>query len=340
MYQMRRQSLPTKCVSRRRFLSISAAASGVALFAGGTSGSTVARSYRWRGLALGAEADLTLYAANRAEAMEAISASLEEIARLEAIFSLYQSDSALAKLNEAGFLDEPPQELVELLSEAQNLSRRSNGLFDPTIQPLWEAVAAHFSSNPLSEPDPARFQAAQSLVDYRLLSISPGSVRLGRPGMRVTLNGIAQGYISDKVAALLKERGFVHALVNLGEAVATGPTPLGGVWELSVPNPLDRSEILARIPLTGGAVATSSGAGLVFDREGRFTHIMHPQRVMGAPMDRSVTVLAPSASLADGLSTLAALAAPGSADIEAIVREVGARALIISHAEREQRWLG
>ena len=282
---------------------------------------------------------MTLYAKSRADAMEAIGASLLELARLEAIFSLHQPDSTLAKLNTAGFVDEPPLELVELLSEAQNLARRSNGLFDPTIQPLWEAVARHFSTNPLSEPDAALFQDARALVDYRLLSVSPARVSLDRPGMQVTLNGIAQGYISDKVATLLKERGFGHALINLGEAVATGPTSQGSAWELAVPNPQDRSKTLARIPLSGGAVATSSGAGLIFDRQGRFTHILHPSLVTGVPLDRSVTVLAPSASLADGLSTLATLAGPDDADLQDMIRSAGARAFFASHAGREVRWI-
>jgi thiamine biosynthesis lipoprotein len=340
MTQLEQQCRSTGKIGRRRFLSISAAASGAAIFSRDASSARPESPYRWRGLALGAEADLTLYAASRTEAMDAVDACLRELARLEAIFSLHQPGSALMRLNAAGTLDEPPQEMVELLSEVVALAWRSGGLFDPTIQPLWEAVAAHFREHPGSEPDAERFADARALVDYRLLDVTPSRISLRKPGMRVTLNGIAQGFISDKVAELLRSRGFDHALVNLGEAVVTGAKPTGGPWQLDIPNPLDRSETVGRISLASGAAATSSGAGLVFDRDGRFTHILHPHLVTCAPVDRSVTVLAPSASLADGLSTLAVLAGPDNGVVESLISDAGARALVVSKAGRSQRWIG
>lgn len=326
-------------ITRRRMLSIAAAAAGgTALF--GRSAAAAPAAHRWRGLALGAEADLTLYAANRAEAMEALAACLKELARLEAIFSLHQPDSALATLNAKGSIDEPPQELVVLLAQALDLARQSGGLFDPTIQPLWEAVAAHFRTSPSSKPEPGQFDEARSRVDYRGVALSPARIAFRRPGMRVTLNGMAQGFISDKVAELLAARGFAHALVNLGEAAATGPRPDGSAWSLDIPDPRDRSRSLARVGLSGGAVATSSGAGLVFDKAGRFTHILNPHRLTSAPCDRSVTVLAPSGSLADGLSTFATLVDEGSDAFAVLLRSTGSRALIVPTSGSDARWIG
>src|SRR3954451_6625899 len=155
-------------LSRRRVISILAAGAALPAFARGSTADAPA-PFRWRGIVLGAAADLTLYAADRAEAADALAAALAEIARLEAIFSLHQQDSALSRLNRDGRLDPAPFELQQLLSQALQLAAMSGGRFEPTIPPLWKLMAAHFAhpdADPTG-PTAAAIAAVRTAVDYR-----------------------------------------------------------------------------------------------------------------------------------------------------------------------------
>lgn len=262
---------------------------------------------RWRGVALGAPATLELVGIGPARAGRLIAACLEELARLEAIFSLYDPESALCRLNREGRLRHPPPELVEVLGLARRLAELSEGGFDVTLQPLWLAVAR--------QATPEERRAARRLVDWRRLEVGPEAVALGRPGMAVTLDGIAQGYLTDRIALLLRAGGAERVLVDLGELRALGPHPLGRPWRIGLA-PGD-----AVLPLEEGAVASS--AALVDGRP----RILDPRTgEPPAPADRVVRVLAPEAVVADGLST--ALAVLGPAEAAGLLAAFpGARAL-------------
>jgi len=150
----------------------------------------------------------------------AIAARAEaEIARLEAIFSLYRPGSALLRLNARGHLDAPPFELLECLSIAGTIHRATGGRFDPSVQRLWEAHAkAAAVGRALSDAERAR---ALSVTGWDGVTITADRVTL-RPGVALTLNGIAQGYIADEVVELLRAEGVAHTLVDLVETRALG----------------------------------------------------------------------------------------------------------------------
>ncbi|WP_352602039.1 FAD:protein FMN transferase [Mesorhizobium sp. M0488] len=57
------------------------------------------------------------------------------------------------------------------------------------------------------------------------------------------------------------------------------------------------------LPLTDSAVATSSPAGFQFDEDGRFTHIIDPRTGSTPQRYASLSVVAPTATIADALST-------------------------------------
>jgi len=316
--------------SRRRVLSIMAASAALPLAGSAGKAAVAVEPYRWQGIVLGAEADLTLYAASRGEAAAAIDAALAEVARLEAVFSLHQPDSALARLNRDGLLMTPPLELRALLAQALTLSELSGGRFDPTIQPLWTLIAGHFAqagADPAGPPA-AALAAARAKVNYRALSVGAERIAFARPGMQVSLNGIAQGYITDRVAELLQARGFGPALVNLGEMRALGRKPDGAVWSIGLAAPGASEQVVEEIEIAGGAVATSAARGLLFDAAGRFNHIIDPTNLACAARDRAVTVLAPTAAIADGLSTLAALLPDPARDLPGHLARFGARAYL------------
>ncbi len=259
-------------LTRRRFLTIAAGSAALAI----AGGSAVARPrdiVRWRGAALGAEAEMLLPGPG---AGEAIDAALKEIDRLESILSLYRPTSALCRLNRDGKLAAPPLELVEVLSHAETVSRLSGGAFDVTVQPLWGQAAT-----------PERL----ALVDWRGVEVTPAAVRLARPGMQVTLNGIAQGYVTDRVAEILRRRGHDSVLIDLGEARAVGRHPGGRPWRVA-PGTEE-----APVALENAALATSAD-----DDDLGQNHLVNPA-TGGGGVWRSVTVQAVNAMQADALST-------------------------------------
>lgn len=292
-------------MKRRRFLQIIAAATALP-----EPGRAETPPVRWQGTALGADAMLELHCPDRSEAERLVGVCLAEVARLEKIFSLYRPDSAICRLNRAGMLEQPPVELVELLSTSLAIHRATAGAFDPTVQPLWELYAAHFSkaNADLAGPPAALRRSALARVDADALSIDADRIRFGKPGMGVTLNGIAQGYVTDRVVELLRAAGLRHCLVDMGETRALGSRADGTPWRVGLEDPVFPGQVSQHIGLSGRAIATSGGYGLQFDPDGRFNHLFDPRTGECSSTFLSVSVIAPTATLADGLSTALCLA--------------------------------
>jgi len=314
----------TIVTTRRRFLAIAAATGAAAAMPLAARGATV-----WRGRALGADAEMTILGAGDLLAREAIAGVLAEVERLERVFSLHRPDSELARLNRDGRIDAASLDLRRVIAASQHLGRLTAGAFDITVQPLWDLHAQHFSkagAEPLGPSDEA-VRAALSHVDHRAIEIDGATVRFLRPGMAATLNGIAQGYITDRVAALLVERGLPHALIDMGEIASPAAPPGEAGWAVGIADPRRPGHAVTRVTLgPRQAMATSSGPGTRFDAAGRHHHIFDPATGRSAHPLLSITVLARHATLADALST--ALAVRGLRDALPLLRAGGASAAI------------
>ncbi len=295
---------------RRRFLKILGAMPGMLLLPGMPGAGAIAAMpqenlHVWRGVALGADAMIQLHHSDAAAAQDLIDRSLAEVARLERIFSLYDPDSILSRLNREGGLDGPPLEMVELLGSSIEFSRMTGGAFDVTVQPLWDLYAAHFSRPGADPAGPGRQEIAETLarVGYGSIALTPRNVRLMRRGAAITLNGIAQGYLTDRVVELLRGAGIGQTLVDMGEIRAMDGRPSGGPWIVGLEDPCSRDRVMRRIALDDRAVSTSGGYGTTLDPAGRFNHIFDPATGATSSRYRSVSVVADSATTADALST-------------------------------------
>jgi len=305
----------TVTLNRRRFIAISAAALGLSVGAGirGASAGT-GTLHRWNGTALGARASILLHHPDAGRAQGLLDECVREIARLEAMFSIYRADSALSYLNRDGRLDGAPLDLIHLLGESRRFSRLSAGAFDISVQPLFALHARYRGAG--EKPSAAEIDAARALVDYRQIEISTGRIAFARPGMALTLNGIAQGYITDRVAELLRARAMGEVLVNLGEVRGLGRHPSGRPWHVGLENPPGHDGTLRRIELNedSPAVATSAAHGHWFGApRGRFGaprgrhHLLDPASGASAMRHASVSVCARNAMTADALSTALAI---------------------------------
>ena len=315
-------------VGRRRFLRISAASAGL-LAAGRMATASQPEVSTWRGMAFGHLASIELRHVDRARVSRVLPVVLAEIERLESIMSLYRPDSALVRLNRQGHLGAAPADLVAVLSRARTLGDLTQGRFDVSVQPLWQLYAEHFAA---SRPDPAGpsldlVRRRIGNVDYRALEIEPSAIRLGRRGMAVTLNGIAQGYITDLIIDLLKNEGFDHALADLGEIRALGRATGERSWRAVVKNPVFERTAGLEIDLDGQALATSGSYGFRFDAAGRFHHLFDPHSGGCPQRYASVSVLARDATTADALATACNLMPLQS--IQDLLRAAGATRSVI-----------
>jgi FAD:protein FMN transferase len=289
-------------VSRRRVLTVIA---GAALAAGGLpAGAAWRGAYEWRGVALGADARLVLVDEDQAAAQRALRLCLTEIERLESLFSLYRPHSELCRLNRDGVLRYPSLDMVAVLRIARRVSQASGGAFDVSVQPLWRLYADHFRRHPNDRTGPPAREIEKTLecVDFSRIRVSDAEIRIA-PGMALTLNGIAQGYITDRVAALLRGHGWRDVLIDLGEMRAAGTTPAGSPWTAVVRPPIRSSTAPLQVPLSGRAMATSAGRATAFEASGRHHHLFSPRDGRSAGQFHSVSVVAAQAIVADALST-------------------------------------
>ncbi len=131
-------------------------------------------------------------------------------------------------------------------------------------------------------------------------------------GMAVTLNGIAQGAITDRISDLPRNEGFESVLVDLGETRALGNGP-DGPWRIGLKDPTDTTRMGAVVPLADGALATSGGYGTRFDAGSRFHHLFDPAIGGSADGVLAATAMAKRATIADALATALAIAPVGDA---------------------------
>ena len=280
-------------INRRRFIAISASATAMATmpFAGAFS-MEQSSIYRWSGVALGANASLQFYGKTQKESKVLCDLCLQEIIRLEKIFSLYEPNSSVSKLNQFGKIKNAPKELIELVEYSTYISEKTHGMFDIAIQPLWHAVA-----NGASQQEA---ESAKELVDYRHIEIENNTIRFLKKNMAVTFNGIAQGYITDKVSALLRANGLENVLVNMGEIKALGNRPDKSPWKLGVKSALNEHKTTQVVELKNMALATSAGSGTLL---GKGHHLLNPRTGEASDYVLSLSVVAPDAMAADALST-------------------------------------
>ncbi|MGI9239239.1 MAG: FAD:protein FMN transferase, partial [Verrucomicrobiales bacterium] len=235
-------------------------------------------------------------------------ATTTRLAEIDSLFSLYNPDSAICQLNRDGFLETPAAEFVRLLRSAITFGQRTKGLFDITVQPLWDFRQQWKEA---SLPDRAQLEKAPweqaiALVDYRRMTVADDRISFAKPGMAVTLNAIAQGHATDEVRNVLKQAGVENALVNIGEYAVLGTAPNGQPWPIQI-----RTESRTKIPEsleTDQALAVSAGYGHTFDPEGRYHHIFRPANGANPKPQSTIIVTAPNATEADALATTLAVA--------------------------------
>ena len=257
-------------------------------------------------LVMGTFCDLTLTPVPGINSDEISARVFERMRYLEGLWSIYQPESEISQLNRRGSI-KPSPETLALLEKSLEISRISNGAFDITVAPLM--VAWRESEKTGKLPD---FKSLVPLVGYQKLVIEKdGTVRFLRKGMAVDLGGIGKGAAVDAAVSLLKSAGVKSGIVNLGgNLYAFGDGPRQGQWKVGIQNPAG-SGTLGAISVKNQGVSTSGNYERYFEIKGkRYSHILNPRTGSLLDYPESVTVIAPNAALADGLSTAFTILGP------------------------------
>ena len=257
---------------RRRFLTIAAACAALP---------ASAQAHSWNGRAFGADISITIRGGASAQA--ALSEARKVIAEIEGLFTLYDPKSPLVQLNAQAVLLKPDIRFLELMNAADHAFNLTDGLFDPSVQRLWEVMAANRKPTEYFDT-----------VGWDRVTFSQKQITLDRY-QALTFNGIAQGYATDKVTEVLTAFGLTDVLVNIGEHRSAG-----GRWTLGLTDPVQGN--MGNRTLKIGAIATSSPMATPLAGTG---HILH---TIARPKWSTVSVEAPNATLADSLSTAMVLA--------------------------------
>jgi thiamine biosynthesis lipoprotein len=259
---------------------------------------------------MGTLVNLTLIGDETRSTQAAIEATLDRMSGLEAILSHYRPDSQLSQLNREGHLDAAAPPLLDLLALARRISERSEGAFDVTVKPLVDLYQNHQAQK--TTPPAADIQQTLERVDYRRVIVEGQRVAFARPGMAVTLDSIAKGYIVDEGIAVLRAHGYADVLVEAGgDLHAAGTRSSSDLWEIGILSPRKRaSGILARLSISDAAVATSGDYQQPYTSDLSQHHILDPRTGYSAPELASATIIAPTAALADALATAAMVLGP------------------------------
>lgn len=249
----------------------------------------------------GTTARLRVLHADRRRADAAADAAIAELRTVQQVMSVYDPASDVSRLNRYGMIEQAHPYLLAVLEQAAAVSQWSAGAFDVTVQPIWQTYARAMTQRAL--PSDRAIADAAALADWRQVRTKHRTVRLGWPGMAITLNGIAQGYAADRVAAVLTEHGIKHALVNTGEVLAMGRRDDAKDWHVGVQHPRRADAYLTTVGVTDRCIATSGDYATPFSDDLKHHHIVRPATGRSPDELASVSIAAPHATWADALST-------------------------------------
>lgn len=315
---------------------------------GPASGSALTR-FEFSQAHMGTTFRVVLYASDRDSAAVASRAAFNRIARLDAIMSDYSETSELALLCRQSGVG-PVQisdDLFQVLAAAQRMAERTGGAFDVTVGPVSRLWRRARRTGEL--PDPARLTRARELVDYRCLRLDPETrtASLEKRGMLLDLGGIAKGFAAHEALAVIRNRGIHVALVAAGGDIAvSGPPPGKSGWKVGIATPTSTRGPLQSVMISDSAVSTSGDLEQHVEIAGiRYSHILDPRSGVPITGRSSVTVLAPTSTLADALATAVSVLGPESG-LGLIDSIPGASAMIarveddVVREYRSSRWPG
>jgi thiamine biosynthesis lipoprotein len=239
------------------------------------------------------------------------SQALDEVRRLEKLMTVYDENSQLNHVNRWAFIEPVAisPELFDVLKLSVDIYRKTDGAFDITSGLLSKVWGFHQRRGCLPEQD--RLAEALARIGSNRIKLDPykKTITCYREGVSLFLGSIGKGFALDRAGLILQNAGLEAALIHAGFSSFLAFGDSGGSntdtgWKVSVRHPANSDEELLSLRLRNQALATSGTSEQYFELHGRrYGHIIDPRT--GFPTDHhlSTTALAPTAAMADALST-------------------------------------
>jgi thiamine biosynthesis lipoprotein len=249
-------------------------------------------------------------------------AAFEVVDTIESQLTVYNDTSEVSTLNR--FAATRPvrvgPELFELFRIAGELHADTHGAYDITSGPLSRVWG--FSKRAGRLPEPHEIEAALDLVGWQHVTLDDArsTILFGKVGVEVNFNSIGKGYALDRAvvrAGELADDQSLNFVLHGGRStlVARGAAaPDDDGWPVGVRHPLRPAERMAQFTLRDQALSTSGSGTQFFRHRGkRYGHLLDPRTGWPAEGLYSATVVAPTATLADALSTALYVMGPQAA---------------------------
>ena len=251
------------------------------------------------------------------------------LAEVDQQMSTYRSDSDIEHFNDlpANRCQKMPPPILKLIRVGEQLSEQSEGSYDLTVEPLLNLWGFGPQARAETVPSAQAQAEVRQRVGYQHLRID-GDQLCKDAAVEVDFNSIAAGYAVDTIAAKLEAMGIHNYLAEAtGELKAAGKKIDGSAWRVALEEPRDDQQVAERIiAVDGYGVSTSGDYRNYFQQDGRrYSHTFDART--GAPVLHtlaSVTVIHPSALMADGLSTLLLILGPERGWDYAQAHDIGA----------------
>ncbi|HYQ56047.1 MAG TPA: FAD:protein FMN transferase [Draconibacterium sp.] len=230
----------------------------------------------------------------------------EELQRLSHIFSHYDKEATITKINNNTLVELEP-EFVTCFSKALEISEITNGAFDITAGPLINAWG--FGPEDRQNMTDEKVDSLKQICGYEKISLEDGKVLKDNPQMTLNMSAIAKGYTCDLIGELLQKKGCQNYMVDIGgEVAAKGVNDKDKVWTIGIREPIENpfeNELSAAIILDNHAMATSGNYLNFYEEDGKkYAHTIDP--ISGYPVQHSLlsaSVVADDCMTADAFAT-------------------------------------
>ena len=256
---------------------------------------------------LGSPFEITVVAKDSVQGNLFSDLAITEVRRIENLISDWIPTSQISKVNHNAGISpiKVDKEVYDLVDRATKISKLTSGAFDisyASMDRIWK-----FDGSMKEMPTEEAIRKSVEKVGYQniILNSKDTTIFLKNKGMKLGLGGIGQGYIADKIKALLQEKGCNSGLVNVSGDINTwGKQPNGNLWTVGIVNPMNKNKVFATFPLDDSAVETSGSYEKYVTFNGkRYSHIIDPRTGYPATGIISVSVFAKQTELADALAT-------------------------------------
>jgi len=257
---------------------------------------------------MGNRFEFSVVAENESLALEKIALGIEEVRRIEKLFTTYDQNSQTNLINnQAGIKPvKVDEEVINLIDRSIKISTLTQGAFDITYGSL-DKRFWNFDKTMTSLPDPEEAKEAVKLINFRniVLDKKKHTVFLKEKGMRIGFGGIGKGYAADRAKAVMQQAGVDSGIVNAaGDLTVWGNQPDGKPWTIGIADPEKKDMPFASIQLTNTSVATSGNYEKFVVIKGiKYSHTIDPKTGYPVRGIKSTTVICPSAEIADAMAT-------------------------------------